>query len=150
MTSRPLLSLLLLSILGAFALTGCKRKEEAPVAPPAAVAAASTPVASAATAPAAAPAPAKAFDISSVPMSSATIPPFPYLEMPAGTDGYHKDGKDFDRAWVIAGEELRAVEGRTSERWFPPSAVKMSMLAAFRNYEAASTRTPPSDLIAAS
>jgi len=65
------------------------------------------------------------------------MPPFPYLDMPAGTDGYHKDGKDFDRAWVIAGDELRAVEGRTSERWFPVSVPKMSILSAFRNYEAA-------------
>lgn len=87
--------------------------------------------------PAAAPAQAKVFDIASVPMSSAAIPPFPYLEMPAGTDGYHKESSDFDRAWVIAGDELRAVEGRTSERWFPLSVPKMSVLAAFRNYEAA-------------
>lgn len=134
MTSRTLLPLLLLSMLGALALTGCKRKVEAPATPAAAVAAASTPAASAAPAAAAA-APVKAFDINSVPMSTATIPPFPYLELPPGSDGYHVDGKDFDRAWVIAGDELRAVEGRTSERWFPLSAVKMSMLSASRNYE---------------
>ena len=137
MTSRTLLPALLLGLLAALSVQGCKRHEAAPAAPPATVVVASTPAASGAPAQAAAPAPAKAFDINSVPMSTAAIPPFPYLEMPAGTDGYHKDGKDFDRAWVIAGDELRAVEGRTSERWFPPSAVKMSMLSAFRNYEAA-------------
>ena len=136
MKSRTFLPLLLLGTLGALALGGCKRKEVAAVVPPAAVAAASTPAASVAP-PAAVPAQSKAFDTTSVPTSSAAIPPFPYLEMPEGTEGYHKDGKDFDRAWVIAGDELRAVEGRTSERWFPPSAVNMSMLSAFRNYEAA-------------
>jgi outer membrane protein OmpA-like peptidoglycan-associated protein len=133
MTSRALYSALLLSTLGALAIAGCKRKEAEATVAPTAVVAASAPATNAAQAPAA----AKAFDITSVPMSSATIPPFPYVEMPAGTDGYHKDSKDFDRAWVIAGDELRAVEGRTSERWFPPSAVKMSMLSAFRNYETA-------------
>jgi outer membrane protein OmpA-like peptidoglycan-associated protein len=128
------LSILLLGTLSALSLAGCKRKE-APVAPTAEVAAAGTPAASAA--PAAAAAPAKAFDTASVPMSTAAMPPFPFLEMPPDTDGYHKDGKDFDRAWVIAGNELRAVEGRTSERWFPVSVAKMSMLSAFRNYETA-------------
>ncbi|KQV61542.1 hypothetical protein ASE26_05135 [Duganella sp. Root198D2] len=93
--------------------------------------------ASAVSTPVVVPGQVKAFDVTSVPMSTAVIPPFPFVEMPAGTDGYHTDAKDFDRAWVVAGEELRAVEGRTSERWFPPSAANMSMLAAFRNYEAA-------------
>jgi len=137
MTSRAVFSVLLLGILGALAITGCKRKEPVPAVEPASVAAASAPAANAAQAAAPAAAPAKAFDINSVPMSSAAIPPFPYLEMPPDTDGYHKDGKDFDRAWVIAGDELRPVEGRTSERWFPLSAAKMSMLSAFRNYETA-------------
>lgn len=137
MKSRIVLPLLVMGSLGAFALAGCKPKEKAVGEPQATAASASVAAASAATPPIAAPAQVKPFDVTSVPMSTAVIPPFPFFEMPAGTDGYHKDAKDFDRAWVIAGEELRAVEGRTSERWFPPSAVKMSTLAAFRNYEAA-------------
>jgi OOP family OmpA-OmpF porin len=136
MTSRTLLPLLLVGTLGALTLAGCKRKE-APLAPPVAVTTASAPAASAAAAPTSAPAQVKAFDITSVPMSTATIPPFPFVELPPGTDGYHKDAKDFDRAWVIAGDELRAVEGRTSERWFPIHVANMSVLAAFRNYETA-------------
>jgi OOP family OmpA-OmpF porin len=134
-TSRNLLPLLLLTTLGVRTIAGCKRKGDIQVVPPAPVAAASAPAANAA--PASLPAPAKAFEITSVPMSNASIPPFPYIERPEGTDGYFKAGNDFDRAWVIAGDELRAVEGRTSERWFPPSAGKMSMLVAFRNYETA-------------
>lgn len=138
MTPRLPLLLLLLGALGAQTITGCKRKE-APVAAPTAVVAASVPAASAVPASAASSAPAArpAFDVESVPVSTATMPPFPYLDMPPDTDGYHKEGKAFDRAWVIAGDELRAVEGRTSERWFPLSVPKMSKLEALRNYEAA-------------
>lgn len=136
MNQRTLLPLVLVGTLGLFALAGCKSKGAASSAPPAAVAASAS-AASAGPASAAASVNTKAFDTTSVPMSGATVPPFPYLQLPEGSDGYHTDGKDFDRAWVIAGDELRAVEGRTSERWFPPGAVNMSMLSAFRNYEAA-------------
>lgn len=137
MTPRALLSTILPIAVGALSLTGCKRQESAPVAPPAAVVAAAVPAPDGAPSMAPAPAPSKAFDIATVPMSTVTIPPFPYLTMPPDTDNFHKDGKEFDRAWVIAGDELRAVEGRTSERWFPLSAAKMSKLAAFRNFETA-------------
>ncbi len=140
MTSRNSKKLLiLLGTLATLASTGCTPKEETTVVPPAAVAQAGAPAASGAIAPAApsAETKAKGFDISSVPKSSAKIPPFPYLELPPGSDGYRKETKDFERAWVIAGGELRAVEGRTSERWFPMSAVKMSVLAAYRNYDVA-------------
>jgi len=136
MKSRNVLPLVVMGTLGAFALAGCKPKAKADAEAPAAVAQASAAAASAAAAPVVAPAQVKAFDVTSVPMSTAALPPFPFFELPAGADGYHQDAKDFDRAWVIAGEELRAVEGRTSERWFPVSAANMSMLSAFRNYEA--------------
>lgn len=137
MTSRPLLALLLVATLAPLSLVGCKRKETAPVAPPADVAANAAPAASAPVAPAVSPAGARAFDITSVPLSDAAIPPFPYLELPPNTNGYHKAGLDFDRAWVVAGDELRTVEGRTSERWFPIDVANMSKLSAFRNYETA-------------
>lgn len=146
MKSRTLLPLAVFSILGALALTGCKRKEAAPVTPTAAIApapAAAPAAGSAAPAPAAAPAAqaaqGKPFDITSVPVSNATLPPFPYLELPKETKGFgfHDVAQDFDRAWVVAGDQLRAVEGRTSERWFPLNVAHLSMLAAFRNYEAA-------------
>lgn len=138
MKSRTLLPLVLLGTLVAFAFTGCNRKEAEPVAPPAAVAPAAASAATAASpasTPAAEVSQGKSFDITSVSMSNATLPPFPYLELPKEAQGYHSASQDFDRAWVLAGEELRAVEGRISERWFPPSAARLSMLAAFRNYE---------------
>lgn len=132
---------------GALALSGCKKKQEPEVAAttpeqatqqaaqqaePAATAAATSPASTpAATAPMA----AMPFDPQSVPVSTAKLPAFPLLQRPEGTASYHTVEKNFDRVFVIAGDELRAVEGRVSERWFPPSAVKMSTLEAYRNYE---------------
>lgn len=122
------------------AVSGCQRKDEAPAASvtPASESA-SVPSAAPAT-PAAAPgvpvdAATKVFDPASVPLSTATLPPFPYVELPPKADGYHKKESAFDRAFVLAGSELRAVEGRTMLRFFPPNAVKMSTLEAFRNYD---------------
>lgn len=123
-------------------LTACKRKET----PPAESAPAPAPTAAAAPAPAtggttpaavnvADSSPAKPFDPQSVPVSSAQIPPFPYVDRPKGTEGYHDEEKKFDRMYVIAGNELRPVEGHYQQRWFPPNVIKMSLLEAFRNYD---------------
>lgn len=78
---------------------------------------------------------ARPFDLHSVPVSRAQVPPFPYVDRPKGAEGYHNEEQQFDRIHVIAGEELRAVEGHYQQRWFPPSAVKMSLLEAYRNYD---------------
>lgn len=120
--------------LAAISLLGCQHKE-APL-PTVAAATASTTAPTTAAAPGAATS-AKPFDIQSVPVTAAAMPPFPYLELPSEATGYHTETKDFDRAYVIAGEQLQAVEGRTSERWFPPGVAKMSTLQVFRNYDQA-------------
>jgi OOP family OmpA-OmpF porin len=132
------LPLVLLGTMGAIAFTGCKPKEAEPIAP-SAVGAPAVPAASPTISAAAAATHTKPFDITSVPGSKAEVPPFPYLDLPkeAQGAGYHVENQDFDRTWVLAGEELRTVDGRTSERWFPLGPVHLSMLAAFRNYETA-------------
>jgi outer membrane protein OmpA-like peptidoglycan-associated protein len=124
---------LALAVVGAFALSGCKPKHEDA---PAAAAAAAPAVAAAPATPAASPG---KFDISSVPMSSAALPPFPYLDWPAGLIDGHKFVKEspFDRVYVIAGAQLLPVEGRYENRRFMNSEVQLSDLAAQRNYELA-------------
>jgi OOP family OmpA-OmpF porin len=129
--------LLCIFLLPTLALTACKRKE-APAADATASATSSVPapVAPTPAAPvAAAPAVAQPFDVNTVPPSTATMPPFPFISLPEGVQGYHSKDVDFDRTYVLAGRELRAVEGHLSERWFPPSVVKMSTLATYRNYD---------------
>lgn len=127
------------ALMGVLALNACKRNEAVPDAnsrvPTTSTAAAIAPSA----APAARiPAPAvQPFDLQSVPVSTATPPPFPYVDRPKDTDAYHSEDKPFDRIYVLAGGELRAVEGRVAQRWFPPSVVNMSLLEAWRNYETA-------------
>ena len=142
------LSTLVLPLMIAASLTACKRnqtesQEPGKDAPAAAAQPANTPApAAAAEAPAAAPAvaAAKPFDLNSVPVTTKALPPFPYVAMPAElkpsdvrTDREH----DFDRAYVIAGEELRKVEGKVIRREFTLSDLKWSSLAAHRNYETA-------------
>jgi outer membrane protein OmpA-like peptidoglycan-associated protein len=121
-------------------LSACKRKEaataeptQAPPAAPAAEAAATPPPA--ATGKTAGASTVTPFDPHSVPVSNAKLPPFPYVERPKGTDGYHDEEQQFDRIYVVAGKELRPVEGHYQQRWFPPRAVKMSLLEAYRNYD---------------
>lgn len=134
-------------LIALLSLTGCKRKEPTPVA--ATPAPASTPVAGAAHAGAAPSsaspassadtaanaAPTKPFDPQSVPVSNAKIPPFPYVSRPEGADDYHSEEQKFDRLYIIAGNELRPVEGHYQQRWIPLGVVKMSPLEAFRNYD---------------
>lgn len=135
---------LLLSAVGlslALSLAACKRKEAtAPVAETPAVASASS---AAAALPASAPAAAtvqaaKPFDLASVPVTTASLPPFPYISMPTGTgSGEHNSVVDFERAYVLAGSEVRKVEGRISERFASLGPLKMSPLGIHRNYEQA-------------
>lgn len=122
-------------------LSACKRREPPAIGAPAAQTAGTTPAANSTAAPTAASASASApatapFDVASVPVSTATMPPFPFVALPKDLgDGYHNEDKEFDRVYVLAGQELRPVEGHLSLRFFPPNVVKMSNLAAFRNYD---------------
>lgn len=145
MPTRPRKFLIPMALCAALAVSGCKRREEAPVAADVAPApAAAPPVASTAAAsapevsapPAAANAATKAFDPASVPLSTASLPPFPYVQLPGReAEGYHKTESAFDRAFVVAGNDLRPVEGRVMLRFFPPGVVKMSTREAFHNYD---------------
>lgn len=133
-------------LLALLSLTACKRKDALPAEPT------QTPPAASAAAPTAAPtatdasttpsadkaadtAPVKPFDVQSVPVSSAKIPPFPYVDRPKGTENSHSEEKKFDRIYVIAGNELRPVEGHYQQRWFSLYRLEMSQLEAFRNYD---------------
>ncbi|KAF1858266.1 hypothetical protein Lal_00014767 [Lupinus albus] len=131
------LAIALLSV----SLAACKKKNHD--APPAAPAA-DTAAAPAAAAPAAsekpAPAPAAAqaaFDPNTVPVTNAPLPPFPFLKYPdTVTEAFQETNKaDFDEAWVIAGKQLRKVEGRVESHQFSLSDAKLSRVAARRNYE---------------
>jgi len=141
------LSTLVLPLLVVATLSACKSKQnEAQEAP---ASAQETPAAAAATAPEPAPAPAAPataaapgakFDLQSVPVTDKALPAFPYLATPTGlkeNDVSTSKDLEFDRVFVLAGEELRPVEGKVHERLFYIHNLKWSPLAAHRNYEAA-------------
>ena len=100
----------------------------------------SPPTPSPAQAPAAqAGADAGAFDPASVPESTATLPPFPFFEAPEGLDNRLPEkerDKRFDRAHVIAEDEIIAVEGKLHrERYrLEGGATEYSELEFHRNY----------------
>ncbi|MCD2518782.1 OmpA family protein [Massilia sp. G4R7] len=142
------ISTLVLPLLIAASLTACKSKqnEAQDAAKDAPASTAQAPAEPGATAPAAPAAPATAaapgakFDLQSVPVTDKALPPFPYLATPTGLPEEHmtttKD-VEFDRVFVLAGEELRPVEGKVQKRIFNLYSLKWSALAAHRNYEAA-------------
>jgi len=137
-----------LTLAGSLAACGRKAKDQAAEtsqissAPTAAVAA--TPAASAAPVVEATPATAAAaatFDLSTVPVSNASLGKFPYL---TGLRGYTSKrhvsdsvGYDFERSYVYDGKNLIPVEGKVVRRDF--NAVddqkKASELQVQRNYE---------------
>jgi OOP family OmpA-OmpF porin len=109
-----------------------------PAGAPAAPAASAAPAATPATAPANAPAAAGKFDVASVPVTTKELPPFPYLATPAELQPkqvFTEKDIEFDRVYVIAGDELRPVEGKVLHRMFFLHELKWSPLAAHRNYE---------------
>ena len=102
--------------------------EAAPVTPP--------------TAPAEAAAPAAAaFDPASVPESTATLPPFPFFKTPEGlTTTFAENDRhiNFDRAHMIAGDRIVAIEGRIVRDQFPLASAEQRQYSAIefhRNYE---------------
>lgn len=141
------LSTFVLPLLIAASLSACKRDQstaqDAPKETPAAAAETPATPAASAAAPAAAPAATatvKAFDLESVPVTTKELPAFPYLATPTGLDPRTVNTNielEFDRISVIAGEELRRVEGKILRRNFSMDELKWSSLAAHRNYETA-------------
>ena len=126
--------LLALALLCAFGTTACSRTN-APL--PNAVALPPAAVGTSAAAPVVAAAP---FDVSSVPVSTMALPPFPYLAWPRDLDenlATEKKEVEFDAVPVLAGSELRTVEGKIDELGFVNSAAKYSALSSRRNYAAA-------------
>ncbi|WP_288381357.1 OmpA family protein [uncultured Massilia sp.] len=145
------ISTLVLPLLIAASLAACKSKQneaqdaakEAPASTaqsPAEPAATAPAAPSAPAAPATAAAPGAKFDLQSVPVTDKALPAFPYLATPTGLAqdevSMPKD-LEFDRVFVLAGEELRPVEGKVNERLFYIHKLKWSALAAHRNYETA-------------
>jgi outer membrane protein OmpA-like peptidoglycan-associated protein len=122
------------------ALTACQKKTDTAKTPDAASSASAAASASAqnasATVPAAESKPAP-FDLQSVPVSTANLPAFPYLDYPEKLErGYRSDKKpQFDEVYLIAGKELRRVEGQVLVRHFPHTSLNMSALESQRNYE---------------
>lgn len=128
----------------AIALTACKPKStDIPEAPAADASPATVTASAGANVPAiAAPKPAVAttsFDVQSVPVTSAALPAFPYIDTPDELKNNPPEEQviQFDRTYVVAGNQLRQVEGKISHRSFSINAIGMSPLGAHRNYETA-------------
>ena len=140
------LSTLALPLLIAASFSACKRHtaepQSAAPAAPAETAQAAAPAATPAPAAAPAPAPAAAgkFDVNSVAVTNTALPAFPYLATPGEVKANDVDTTtdiEFDRVYVMAGDELRPVEGKVRYRKFRMDVLKWSPLAAHRNYETA-------------
>lgn len=82
------------------------------------------------------PAVLQAFDPNTIPVSTVQLPPFPFIDLPRDVTSERHEDEAFDRVYVIAGQQLRPVEGRMSQRFFAPEAAGLSTLAAYRNYDA--------------
>jgi outer membrane protein OmpA-like peptidoglycan-associated protein len=81
---------------------------------------------------------ANAINLENFPMSTASLPAFPYLDWPAGFDSFfgHERISDFDRYHVLVGNKILAIEGRGASRFFRNRNTTLSETAARRNYEA--------------
>jgi len=91
------------------------------------------------TATGAPPTAAQPLDIDALPVTTASLPPFPYLAYPPGLHaGFQNTRKaNFDAVHVIVGKTLRVVEGKVEQRSFSHRNADMSQMAVRRNYEAA-------------
>lgn len=134
----------------AFALTACKPKPGEPTAEQQAAAAAAAappaaaPVAAPTPAPAAAPATASSTaiaDLSKIAVIAKPLPPFPYIDYPAGVHEAHRGTveSDFDQAGVIVGDKLLLVEGRVKLTAFDLRHANISSFQAKRDYAKAAT-----------
>jgi OOP family OmpA-OmpF porin len=80
------------------------------------------------------------FSLDQVPVTSAVLPPFPYLTFPSALpDEFRKNDQElaFDEAVVVAGSKLHKVEGRILTRFFSNAQAGLSSSAARRNYQQA-------------
>lgn len=82
---------------------------------------------------------AQPVDVNAVPLSTAALPPFPYLAYPPGLhEGFQWTKRaNFDAVGIIVGKQLRTVEGQVETRRFANDDARMSQMAVRRNYEAA-------------
>jgi OmpA-OmpF porin, OOP family len=142
--SPSTLRLLCLLPLFALGLAACDRGgADAPAAAPAEAAqAAAAPETAPVAEPAAVTPPAAAeFDPASVPESTATLPPFPFFKAPDGlkTVFAEKDRNiNFDRAHMIAGNKIVAIEGKIVRDQFQltnPDQRQYTSIEFQRNYE---------------
>jgi OOP family OmpA-OmpF porin len=78
-------------------------------------------------------------DISAAPITTAALPPFPYLAFPDKLGETERGSKqaNFDAVSFIVGNQLHTVEGKVEVRFFENSDAGMSPMAVRRNYEAA-------------
>jgi OmpA-OmpF porin, OOP family len=87
------------------------------------------------------------FDANSVPLSSASLPPFPFFKDPEGQENFLKGSdalKPFDRHYFIAGNKLVTQEGKVAffgyNLEYPPSGGRVyTALEFLRNYDVAIT-----------
>ena len=113
--------LLIGSVVAVLLLSACKQQEAVPTDAPVADTGKPEAVTEPATPPPAAPVEAAAttpdtgFSVEKIPVSTATLPPFPFFDTPEGLVGKLKADKatvDFARHYFLAGKRLVAVEGR--------------------------------------
>lgn len=128
---------LCLSLLGALCLAACDRVGGKHAAMDGGSDAAGT----ARNAPANIPAPKEPeFDPAGVPESAATLPPFPFFQMPEGQEnvlGEQDRIAAFDREHMIAGNKIVAVEGRVARSMYSLDATERRRYTALefqRNY----------------
>src|SRR5690606_24353043 len=81
-----------------------------------------------------------AFDVASVPPTAASLPPFPFFEVPEGLESTYRDDErelSFDAQYFIAGAEPLLVEGRVFRDRFnlAGGARRYTELEFHRNYE---------------
>jgi outer membrane protein OmpA-like peptidoglycan-associated protein len=83
------------------------------------------------------------FDVNSVPVTSASLPPFPFFKDPEGTENFLQGSdalKPFDRHYFIAGSKLIAQEGKLAffgyNLEYPPAGGRVyTALEFLRNYD---------------
>ncbi len=144
-----LAALLASSALFVLLLTSCSKKEEAAPEASTATTAIDEPAATPSTETAAtetATVAATDFNVESVPVSNAALPPFPFFKAPEGlTSAFDEKDRNigFDRRYFIAGKKLLSVEGKVYRDMMNLSNMdtdrKYSELEFHRNYENAIT-----------
>lgn len=86
-----------------------------------------------------APSPSATIDIDRLPVVSAPLPAFPYIDYPDAVPQGNRRGKDnpFDAIGIIVGNKIRTVEGRIMVNDFTHRQAQLSELLAKRDYDQA-------------